>query len=140
MSYKGHFMENQIDFIQIEKDHTEHCQEAQRLWIPFIRELRLHEGTHQTDEEYTDCWERGMEPSWDFTSILSFAAKDLEKHSAGTSRQYSTMMAQEKCTFVPTLSLENRSGRRMVTRTAENLIRMTINLSISSICLNQRTI
>lgn len=44
-------MENQIDFIQIERNNAEHCQEAQRLWIPFIRELRLHEGTHQTDEE-----------------------------------------------------------------------------------------
>lgn len=43
-------MEKQIDFIQIEKDNTAHCQAAQKLWIPFIRELRLHEGTHQTDE------------------------------------------------------------------------------------------
>lgn len=47
-------MENQISFIQIEKDNAAHYEAAQKLWVPFIREINLHEGTHQTDEQIID--------------------------------------------------------------------------------------
>ena len=39
-------MENQIDFIQIQKDNEEHFKMASKLWVPFICEVNAHDGTH----------------------------------------------------------------------------------------------
>ena len=34
-------MENQISFIQIEKENEKHFEMAAKLWIPFIREVHM---------------------------------------------------------------------------------------------------
>lgn len=44
-------MENQIDFIQIEKDNEEHFEMASKLWVPFIREVHEHDGTDEDEEQ-----------------------------------------------------------------------------------------
>lgn len=44
-------MENQINFIQIEKDNEEHFEMASKLWVPFIREVHEHDGTDEDEEQ-----------------------------------------------------------------------------------------
>lgn len=44
-------MENQINFIQIEKDNEEHFEMASKLWVPFIREVHEHDGIHEDEEQ-----------------------------------------------------------------------------------------
>lgn len=44
-------MENQIDFIQIQKDNEEHFKMASKLWVPFICEVNAHDGTHEDEEQ-----------------------------------------------------------------------------------------
>lgn len=51
-------MENPISYIQIEKDNSKHHETAQKLWVPFIHEVKLHEGTHQPDEQIIDGLQR----------------------------------------------------------------------------------
>lgn len=47
-------MENQICFIQIEKDHEEHFEIAAKLWVPFIREVQEHDGRCESEEQIMD--------------------------------------------------------------------------------------
>ena len=44
-------MENQISFIQIQKDNEEHFEMASKLWVPFIREVHKHDGTDEDEEQ-----------------------------------------------------------------------------------------
>lgn len=47
-------MENQIIFIQLEKDNEEHFKMASKLWVPFIREVHEHEGRYESEEQIMD--------------------------------------------------------------------------------------
>lgn len=47
-------MENQIIFIQLEKDNEEHFEMASKLWVPFIREVHEHEGRYESEEQIMD--------------------------------------------------------------------------------------
>ena len=40
-----------LQFIQIEKGNEQHYLLAKGLWLPFCRELRLHDGVIQSDEQ-----------------------------------------------------------------------------------------
>ena len=40
-----------LTFIQIEKGNTEHFELAQKLWVPFSKELDEHEGITETEDE-----------------------------------------------------------------------------------------
>lgn len=44
-------MENQISFIQIEKENEKHFEMAAKLWIPFIREVQEHDGRYESEEK-----------------------------------------------------------------------------------------
>ena len=44
-------MENQINFIQIQKDNEEHLKIASSLWVPFICEVNEHDGTYEDEEK-----------------------------------------------------------------------------------------
>lgn len=44
-------MENQINFIQIQKDNEEHLKIASSLWVPFICEVNDHDGTYEDEEQ-----------------------------------------------------------------------------------------
>ena len=44
-------MEQQINFIQIEKDNVAHFEMASKLWIPFIEEVNEHDGIYQSEEQ-----------------------------------------------------------------------------------------
>lgn len=44
-------MENQISFIQIEKDNEKHFEMAAKLWVPFIREVQEHDGRCESEEQ-----------------------------------------------------------------------------------------
>ncbi|MCM1119244.1 MAG: GNAT family N-acetyltransferase [bacterium] len=50
MQFGGNEMENQIDFIQIQKDNEEQFEIASKLWVPFICEVNEHDGTYQDKE------------------------------------------------------------------------------------------
>lgn len=45
------FMEQQINFIQIEKDAPLHLEMASKLWLPFICEVNEHDGVYESDEQ-----------------------------------------------------------------------------------------
>lgn len=47
-------MENRIRFIQIEKGNEAHFEIASQLWVPFIREVNEHDGTHRSEEQIID--------------------------------------------------------------------------------------
>lgn len=47
-------MEQQINFIQIEKDNAAHFEMASKLWIPFIKEVNEHDGTYESEEQITN--------------------------------------------------------------------------------------
>lgn len=47
-------MENQINFIQIQKDNEEHFKIASKLWVPFICEVHKHDGTYEEEEQIID--------------------------------------------------------------------------------------
>lgn len=40
-----------MNFIQIKKDNESHFETAAKLWVPFIREVNEHDGTHQSKEQ-----------------------------------------------------------------------------------------
>lgn len=47
-------MEQQISFIQIEKDNAAHFNAASELWIPFIQEVNENDGTYESEEQIAD--------------------------------------------------------------------------------------
>lgn len=47
-------MENQISFIQIEKDNAEQFEMAAKLWVPFIREVQEHDGRNESEDQIID--------------------------------------------------------------------------------------
>ncbi len=53
-------MEQQINFIQIEKDNAAHFEMASKLWIPFIKEVNEHDGTYESEEQITNGLKREL--------------------------------------------------------------------------------
>ena len=52
-------MENQITFIQIQKDNKEHYEIAEKLWVPFICEINKHNGAYKPEEQIINGLKKG---------------------------------------------------------------------------------
>lgn len=47
-------MQKKLNYLQIDKNNTEHFENAKSLWLPFIYEVNEHDGTMETEGEIVD--------------------------------------------------------------------------------------